>query len=167
MRIPRFHTLCDDGGHFYATAYVIGSFVPPSRRTKDDAFFVLNFSPSKGFTRFSFATISPEGRLLRYTRGLDPLDSAEYALFQAWRDERVPMHAWRLFPSAAIETAAFTSPSTQSAYEAARSRVALILYHARKNVWLKTQFEVEPMFYPSEPDFPPLVDSPDDEEISQ
>ena len=145
MRIPRFHSIGDDDGHFYAVAYVVGSYVPPSGRSKNDAFLVLDFSPSKAFTRFSFSTVSPEGDLFRYTRGLDQLDSAEYALLHAWRDERVPMHAWRLFPSASIEADAFGDDTACSAYEAARSRVALILYHARRQVWLKSQLKVDPM----------------------
>ena len=167
MRIPRFHFIGDDDGQFYAVAYVVGSHVAPSGGSKNDAFLVLYFSPSEGFTRFSFCTVSPEGDLLRYTRGLDQLDSAEYALLHAWRDEQVPMHGWHLFPSASIEINAFRDDIAHGAYETARSRVALILYQARCQVWLKSKLKVEPMFQPSESDFPPMADSPDDEEISR
>src|SRR5688572_6287913 len=93
MRLPRFHSLGDDDGHFYALTYVPGVYVPPSGKSKDDAFFVLQFSPSAGFTRFSCSTVSPDGRLFHYSRGADHVDSAEYAILRAWREERVPLHA--------------------------------------------------------------------------
>jgi hypothetical protein len=99
MRIPRFHSVGDDDGHFYAVAYVIGAYVPPSRRARGDAFFVLDFSSSRGFTRFSYSTLSHEGHLFHYSRGVDALDTLEYALLRAWHEEGVPIHAWRLFPS--------------------------------------------------------------------
>src|SRR6266581_4288269 len=132
MRIPPFHSLGDGNGHFYAVAHVFGSYVPPSGRSQGEAFYILDFSPSKGFTRFSLSIVSPDGHQFAYSRGLDELDSAEYTLLHAWRDERVPMHAWRLFPSASVEEAAFSGDAAaRSAYEAARRRVAIILYHAR------------------------------------
>ncbi len=169
MRIPRFHSLGDDDGHFYAVAYVVGTYVPPSGRSQSDAFHVLDFSPSVGFTRFSYSTVSPDGDILHYTRGVDELDSAEYALLRAWSEERVPTNAWRLFPSASIEEAAFGGDLTaRAAYENARRRVALILYHARAHIWARTQFPTEPLFRPSESEFPqPMVDSPDYEEIAK
>src|SRR4051794_16667239 len=129
MRIPRFHSLGDDDGHFYAIAYVVGTYVPPSGNSQSDAFHVLDFSPSKDFTRFSYSTVLPEGEVLHYTRGVDELDSAEYALLRAWREEGVPTHAWRLFPSVSIEEDAFGGDLTaRAAYEDSRRRVALILY---------------------------------------
>src|SRR5688500_1249576 len=106
MRIPPFHSLGEDDGHFYALAYVPGVYVA-SGRMNDEAFFVLNFSPSKNFTRFSYSTVSPEGRLFQYSRGTDEVNSVEYIMIRAWCEERVPLHAWHFFPAAAIEESAF------------------------------------------------------------
>jgi hypothetical protein len=169
MRIPRFHSLGENDGHFYAVAYVLGSYVPPPGRSEGEALYVLNFSPSKNFTRFSFETVSPEGHLFSYTRGLDDLNTAEYALLCAWREERIPLHAWWLFPSSSIDEAAFNGDAkARSDYEAARCRVALMLDHARAHVWIKAKFPTEPMFRFSEADFPqPMADTPEYREISK
>jgi hypothetical protein len=173
MRIPRFHSVGedDDGnivGDFYAVAFVIGNYAP-SDRFHGEAFHVLKFSASKDFTRFSFETVSPDGHLYAYTRGVDQLDSPEYALLCAYRKEQVPMHAWRLFPAASIDEAAFHGDAkARSDYEAARSRVAQILYHEQAHVWLSAQYPVKPRFRASEADFPqPMTNTPEYEEISR
>ena len=173
MHIPRFHSIGedDDGnivGDFYAVAFVIGSYAP-SDHYHGEAFHVLKFSPSKNFTRFSFETVSPDGRAFAYTRGVDQLDSPEYALLCAYRKEQVPLHAWRLFPAASIDEATFHGDvKVRSDYEAARCRVAQIFYRERTHVWLSAQYPVNPRFRASEPDFPqPMVSTPEYEEISR
>ena len=174
MSIPRFHTRGkdeDDGysGHFYALAYVVGRYVSPSGKTNSEAFHVLNFSPSERYARFNFMTVSPVGELFQYASGLEELDSPEYALLRAWREERVPTHAWRLFPGASIEEAAFGGDAAaRAAYETARRRVALLIYHARTHVWVAAQFPAEPLFRFSETDLPqPMIDTPEYAEISK
>ena len=128
MRVPPFHSRGEDDGHFYALAYVPGLYVPPSGKSQDEAFFVLKFSPSKGFTRFSVSTVSPDGGLFQYSRGTDELDSVEYTMLRSWREEEVPLHAWRFDPSTAVEASAFTDDGARAAYEAARMRVARIIF---------------------------------------
>lgn len=168
MRVPPFHFLGEDDSHFYALAYVPGSYVPPSGKSQGEAFFVLSFSPSEGFTRFSVSTLAPDGHLFHYSRGTDELDSAEYAMLRAWREERVPLHTWQFYPSAAVEAAAFTGDSAQIAYEAARHRVAYIIFQARAHAWVQTRFAVEPTFRFSEADIPdPMAETPESEEITK
>jgi hypothetical protein len=168
MHTPPFHSLGEDNGHFYAVAYVPGFYVPPSGKSRDEAFFVLSFSPSESYTRFSVSTVSPTGELFHYSRGTDELDSAEYAMLRASRGERVPLHAWRFFPSAAIEAAAFTSDSARVAYEAARRRVAHIILQARTHVWTQTQYPSKPLFQFDEAVIPePMVSTPEYEDIAK
>ena len=168
MRVPPFHSLGEDDGHFYVVAYVPGFYVPPSEKSRDEVFLVLNFSPSESFTRFSVATVSPGGRMFHYSRGTDELDSAEYAMLRAWREERVPIHAWRFYPTPLIETAAFTDENAQAVYKAARRRVALIIFQARTHVWTQTQFPTKPLFHFDEADIPePMVSTPEYEDISK
>lgn len=167
--IPQFHTITQDASDFYAVAYVKGNYVPPSGNPQGEAFFLLNFSPSKECTRFSYMTLSPEGYLYRYTRGLDELDSAEYALLHAWRDEQVPLNAWRLFPSSAIDEDAFCGDqAARNSYEEARHRVALIFFYARSLAWVSSKYPSEPMFRPTEDDYPqPMVNTPEYAEIEK
>ncbi len=166
--MPPFHSVGEDNGHFYAVAYVPGFYVPPSGKSRDEAFFVLNFSPSESYTRFSVATVSPTGELFHYSRGTDDLDSAEYSMLRASREELVPLHAWRFFPSAAIQAATFTDDSVRVAYEAARRRVAHILFQARIHVWTQTQYPSKPLFQFDECAVPePMVSTPEYEDITK
>jgi hypothetical protein len=168
MRVPPFHSLGEDNGHFYAVAYVPGFYIPPSGKSRDEAFLVLSFSPSESYTRFSVSTVSPTGETFHYSRGTDELDSAEYAMLRAWREQRVPLHAWRFFPSAAIEAAAFMDDIARVAYEAARRRVAHIIFHARTHVWTQNQSGVEPLFRFDEADIPePMASTPEHEDITK
>ena len=166
MRLPPFHSLGEENGHFYAVAYVPGVYIPPSGKARDEAFFVLSFSASESYTRFSVSTVSPTGEMLQYSRGTDELDSAEYAMLRAWREQHVPLHAWRFFPSAAIEAAAFTDDIGRVAYEAARRRVARIIVQARTHLWTQRQFPVQPLFRFDEKDIPePMASTPEYEDI--
>jgi len=166
MRVPPFHSLGEDNGHFCAVAYVPGFYVPPSGKSRDEAFFVLSFSPSESYTRFSVSTVSPTGEMFHYSRGTDGLDSAEYAMLRAWREQRVPLHAWRFFPSAAIDAAAFTDDIGRVAFEAARRRVAHIIFQARTHAWTQSQFPAPPLFRFDEEDIPdPMVSTPEYEDI--
>ena len=168
MRVPPFHSLGEDDGHFYALAFVPGFYVPPSGKSRDEAFFVRRFSPSEGYTRFSVCTMSSSGELFHYSRGTDELDSAEYAMLRAWREECVPLHAWRFFPSAAVEAAAFTEDAARIAFEAARRRVAHILFQARTHLWTQRQFPAEPLFRFDEADIPePMVSTPEYEDLTK
>src|SRR5262245_59295221 len=113
MQLPRFHSIGEDDngqktGDFYALAFVIGSYAT-TERSDAEAFHVLTFSTSVEFTLFSFETVSPDGHLFAYTRGIDQLDSPEYALLFAFQKEQVSMHAWRLFPASSIDEATFHS----------------------------------------------------------
>jgi hypothetical protein len=173
MQIPRFHSIGEDDtgqktGDFYALAFVIGSYAP-TERSHAEAFHVLTFSPSKEFTRFSFETVSPDGHLFAYARGIDQLDSPEYALLFAFRKEQVPMHAWRLFPASSIDEATFHGDAkARSDYEAARSRVAQILYYERAHALWSAKFPAKPRFYASEADYPPpMTNTPEYQEISK
>jgi hypothetical protein len=169
MHIPRFHSVSKDDGHFYAVAYVFGSYVTPSGRSEGDAFHVLDFSPTPNFSRFSFSTVSPESHNFGYKRGSDDIDTAEYALLCAWQEEGVPPYAWLLFPSAAVVESDFNGDAeARSAYEAARRRVALMLYFARGHRRIKTKYPAEPMFRLSEADLPAgPMNSAESEEISK
>lgn len=166
MRTPPFHSLGEDNGHFYAIAYVPGFYVPPSGKSRDEAFFILNFSASASYTRFSMSTVSSTGHKFHYSRGTDELDSAEYAMLRAWREEGVPLHAWLFYPSASVEAAAFTDGSTRTAYETARRRVALILFQARTLVWIQAQYPSKPLFQFDEAVIPePMASTPEYEDI--
>ncbi|MGL4622854.1 MAG: hypothetical protein ACRCZS_28000, partial [Chroococcidiopsis sp.] len=166
--MPPFHSLGKDNGHFYAVAYVPGFYVHSSSKSRDEVFFVLSFSPSENYTRFSVSTVSPMGETFHYSRGTDKLDSAEYAMLRAWREERVPLHAWRFFPSASIESVAFTDDTARVAFEVARHRVAYIIFEARAHVWAQSQFPTEPLFHFDNADIPePMTSTPEYEDIIQ
>ena len=138
--IPQFHSKGSPRGDFYALAFVKGIYVPPSEKTKDDALLILNYSPSKDFTRFSFAIDSVDGRLHAYRRGIDILDSIETALLNAWYEYDVPPHLWSLFPKQRISTARFASKSKHSKqYWDARRQLCSLLYHFRIAAWFKTE----------------------------
>jgi hypothetical protein len=167
MRVPPFHSLGEDSGHFYSVAYVPGFYVPPSGKSRDEAFFILSFSPSEGYTRFSVSTVSPTGETFHYSRGTDELDSAEYAMLRASREECVPLHAWRFFPSASVDAATFTDDSARVAYEVARRRVAYIIFQARAHVWTQAQYPSKPLFQFDVAVVPePMVSTPEYEDIS-
>jgi hypothetical protein len=168
MLVPAFHTLGDDNGHFYTIAYIPGFYIPPSGKSREEAFFVLSFSPSEQYTRFSVSTVSPIGDLFHYSRGTDELDSAEYMMLRAWREEQVPLHAWRFFPTAAIDVATFTDAQAKADYEIARDRVAHIIFQARIHQWSQTQFPSQPLFQFDKTDIPEAMTStPESEEIAQ
>jgi hypothetical protein len=167
MRVPPFHSPGENDGHFYALAYVPGQYVPPSGQSQGEAFLVLNFSPSEGFTRFSLSTVSRDGYLFHYSRGTDGLDTAEYMMLRAWREEGVPFHAWRFFPSKAVEASAFTDDESRAAFDAARTRVAYIIYYACGHLRIQSQYPGKPLFRFFETDLPDMmVSSPESEDIS-
>ena len=168
MSVPPFHSVGEDNGNFYAVAFVPGFYVTPSGKSRDTAFFVLRFSPSQNYTRFSVSTVSPTGNLFHYSRGDEVLDSAEYTMLQAERAERVPLHAWQFFPSAAIDAAAFPDKCARLAYEAARRRVAHIIFNARFYLWGQTQYPPCPLFQVDETVTPePMASTPEFEDITQ
>jgi hypothetical protein len=164
--MPPFHSLDDDDGHFYTIAYIPGFYIPPSGKSREKAFFVLSFSPSVNYTRFSISTLSPIGELFHYSRGTDELDSAEYMLLRAWRDEQVPLHAWRFFPNASIDSTAFTDDTVRAGYETARDRVAHIIFQARAHQWSQSQFPTQPLFQFEEADIlQPMASTAEYEDI--
>lgn len=176
-QFPQFHSTGSPSGDFYALAFVNGVYVPPSEKTKDDAFLVLNYSPSKDFTRFSFAIDSLDGRLHAYKRGIDTHDSIETALLTAWYEYEVPPHFWSLFPRKQVGAAKFGDKRKHPRhYWDARRQLCALLYHFRLAAWFKTaecaaQFEFKhppkPLFrfkqIPCVPD--PMASNLENEEI--
>lgn len=168
MQHPQFISFGEDDARFFALAYVPGFYEAPSGKTRDEAFLILRFSRSAGFTTFSLATEAPDGSCYHYSRGTDELDSAEYTMFRAWMEEKVPFHAWRFYPTSAVDDAAFGSDSVRAEYQAARFRVAHIIIQARMRVWTQQQFPVKPFFYFDEADFPePMAETSEMEDISR
>jgi hypothetical protein len=166
--MPPFHSLGDDNGHFYTIAYIPGFYIPPSGKSREKAFFVLSFSPSVNYTRFSISTLSPIGDLFHYSRGTDELDSAEYMMLRAWREEQVPLHAWRFFPTASIDSTAFTDDNARAGYAIARDRVAHIIFQARAHRWSQSQFPIQPLFQFDDADSPePMTSTAEYEDIIQ
>jgi hypothetical protein len=157
--MPPFHSLGDDNSHFYTIAYIPGFYIPPSGNSRDEAFFVLSFSPSVNYTRFSISTLSPIGELFHYSRGTDELDSAEYMMLRAWREEQVPLHAWRFFPTASIDSAIFIDDNARAGYETARDRVAHIIFQSRAHHWTQKQFPTQPLFQFADTDVPESMTS--------
>jgi hypothetical protein len=137
---PKFHSKGSPRGDFYSLAFVKGLYVPPSEKTKDDSFLILNYSPSKDFTRFSFAIDSADGRLHAYKRGNDTHDSIETALITAWYEYEVPPHLWALFPKSEVNRAKFGNKQKHpKQYWDARKQFCSLLYHFRLAAWFKTQ----------------------------
>ena len=170
MTTPRFCTYGENDSRFYTVAFVSGFHVSPSDKLQDKAFFVLSFSPSEDFTRFSVFTFSESGELLSYSRGTDDLDSAEYMMIRSWLEEGIPLHTWRFFPSAAIDPTTFAEDDARSAYESARRRVAHIIFNTRIHQWSKDmiqkEFPYNPAFRLLDSELPdPASDSPENQEI--
>jgi hypothetical protein len=138
-------------------AYAKGVYISPSERDRTEAFLLLNISPSKGFTRFTFEAVAPDGRMLCYHRGLDENDNLETALLTAWYEYELPPHSWRLFPADRIKKTSFARrPKHRELYFASRNQLCFLLNHFRIWAWAKTeeyakQFKlkkpVKPLFY--------------------
>jgi hypothetical protein len=85
-----------------------------------------------------------------------------------WLEERVPLYGWRFFPSSAIEESTFVAAQDRQAFEAARRRVAHILFNARFWMLSERQFKVEPMFRFADGDLPdPMVETAETQEIEK
>jgi len=136
---PQFHSRGTPRGDFYALAFVKGLYVPPTEKTKDDAFLILNYSPSKHFTRFSFAIDSVKRDLHAYRRGTDTHDSIEFALLTAWYEYEMPPHLWTLFPKNQVSLARFAKRKHSKQYQEARRQLCAQLYHFRLAAWFKTE----------------------------
>jgi hypothetical protein len=137
---PQFHSKGNPRGDFYALAFIKGLYVPPSEKTKDDAFLILNYSPSKAFTRFSFAIDSLDGRLHAYKRGSDTRDAIESALLEAWYEYEAPPHLWSLYPKDLASKAIFANKTKHPRrYWEARSQLCMALAGCRHHAWFKTE----------------------------
>jgi hypothetical protein len=167
MNIPPFLLSNSGSGHLYALAYVTGQYTSPGPDTLPEAFFILYFSSSKDTTRFCISTVSPSGEVFHYSQGVAELDSAEYMMLQAWREQMIPLHAWRFFSTEDIAIDAFPDDQTRTAYEKARHRIAHIIFQARNHVWIQSQFPTEPLFRFNAAELPePLASTPELEDIA-
>lgn len=155
MDVPPFHSRGKPSSHFFALAYVAGFYLPlpPSARKKPDpirdgAFFVLNFSRSKAFTQYTYSTVSAEnGRVLTYTRGIDELDTLEYALLRSWQEHLIPPYAWKLYPETQIDwSTTKVEAKTQAAYIKNRRKLAFVINHSRMWHWIRKQFPSKQYF---------------------
>jgi hypothetical protein len=173
--LPQFHSIGSPRGDFYVLAFVRGLYVP-SARTKDEAFLVLNYSPAKAFTKFSFVIISPDGELRAYKRGLNEHDSIESALLTAWYEYNVAPHFWLPFPKSEATQQILKSKHAKQ-YSEVKGQFCSLLEHFRMAAWSKTaeyakRFElkhpVQPMFrfkkMPTAPN--PLELNTENEEIA-
>jgi len=99
MRVPKFHSRGIPRGHLFTLAFVNGFYGSPSARKKslqkkDEAFFLLEFSRSKGFTQFMYLTVSANNHhLLAYSRGIDELRTLDLALLGGWHEDQIPPYA--------------------------------------------------------------------------
>ena len=148
----------------------------PSPKTREEAFLVLNYSPTKEYTKFSFAIISPEGGQLAYKRGLNEHDTIESALLTAWYEYDVAPHFWLLFPKNQADKHILKSKHAKS-YTEVKGQFCSLLEHFRMAAWSKTEAyanrfklnrAVQPMFcfkeIPSAPN--PLESNAENEEIA-
>ena len=169
MRFPPFHSLGSPDGNFYALAYVPGSYGNPTAYPDSAAFHILRFSLSEGFTQFSFSTIAAtDGQFGAYSRGVEELSTPEFAILDSALGQRIPPHAWKLYPLAEIDWTAFdTSPSARSAYETARRRLCHVLRIARVHARMERQFpNHEVGFRPSDSSLEIAMEiTPEDKEI--
>ena len=120
-----------------------------------------------------------DGRALSYSRGVDELDTLDFALLRAWHRDGVPVFAWRLYPAACVGWDALNIPAAlqhvygqtrlsdvRTLYEQARRRLCRILYNVRTDRWAHQQFQAPPLFRPlDEPPFNPLESSPENDEV--
>jgi hypothetical protein len=89
-------------------------------------------------------------------------------MLRAWREEQVPLYAWRFFPTASIDSATFTDDTARAGYETARDRVAHIIFQARAHQWSQSQFPTQPLFQIDETDiFEPMASTSEYEDIIQ
>lgn len=138
MPTPPFHTKGRPEGDFYALAYVVGEYIP---QKGEEAFYVLSWSPSESFTRFSFSTARlADGSPLAYHRGTDDLDTLEFSILRASEDERVPPYSWRLYPAEHIDESAFASDGVRDEYAEVPTRLCLILWCVRRYAWSNAQY---------------------------
>ena len=142
MHLPPFHSVGEPDGHFYSLAYVRGSYGSPVAFPDNTAFYVLQFSLSRGFTLFSFRTVAAaDGQFRAYSRGIEELSTPEFAVLDSALQQRIPPHAWKLYPAAEIDWSTFEAdPPARSAYEAARRRLAHVLRIARTHARIGTRF---------------------------
>jgi hypothetical protein len=153
--LPTFHTKGRPRGDFYVMALAKGLYAP-SEKSQCDAFLVLNFSPSKNFTRFSFAIESTDRNLRAYKRGIDENDTMEAAFLTAWYDYEVPVHLWTLYPGKHINAESFGNRQTHHReYFKNREQLCFLLRQFRLSAWYKTdefakqinsKFPLKPLF---------------------
>ena len=173
--LPQFHSKGSPRGDFYVLAFVRGLYVP-SAKTKDEAFLVLNYSPAKAFTKFSFAIISPDQSLRAYKRGIDEHDAMATAFLTAWYEYNVAPHFWIPFPKSEAARQIVKSEHAKQ-YSEVKGQFCSLLEHFRMAAWSKTaeyakRFElkhaVQPMFrFKEKPLIPnPLELNAENEEIT-
>jgi hypothetical protein len=141
MRLPPFHSVGEPEGHFFALAYVPGTYGSPAAFPDNTAFHVLQFSLSPGFTHFSFSTLGgADGQFRAYGRGTEELSTPEFAVLHSAM-QGIPPHAWKLYPLAEVDWTAFeTDPPARRAYEEARRRLAHVLRIARIHARIGKRF---------------------------
>ena len=140
LLLPRFHSEGSPKGDFYVLAFVKGLYVPPSEKTKDEAFLILNYSPTKAFTKFSFAIKSFDHRLRAYTRGINEHDTLEAALLTAWYEYKVAPHFWTPFPGQNLVKSNFGNKRKHAQlYSETRAQFCSLLQHFRHFAWSQSE----------------------------
>jgi hypothetical protein len=153
MAFPFFSHETNDDGEFFALAWCPIRFLA---RNADSADLVLCFSPTQGFSRFSFHAFSAQAERELYQRGPEHSESVDAALLAAWTDFGVPAFSWKL---AEIPTdGVLASGVHSSGYRRARRELCRALYPVRMRVWTMAQLKANPLVLPPADGFP-LVDA--------
>jgi hypothetical protein len=136
---PKFHTKGSPHGDFYVLAFVRGLYAR-SQKAECEAFLVLNYSPSKNFTSFSFEINTLDNRLQAYKRGLDENDNLETAMLTAWYEYKVPPHFWMLFPKNHISKKLFANKFKHARqYFENREQLCFLFRQFRYNAWFESK----------------------------
>ena len=144
MKTLNFHNIGEDDGHFYILAscecdYQSGDQSIPSR-------LALYFSPTEGFSRFSFQCWSLKGESQMYCRGPDYSPCPEAALLDIWVQESVPAYVWRLYPK--NKCIDFHSSFHEISYHQARKELCAALYGLRVKAWSQKNMIINPLIQP-------------------
>jgi hypothetical protein len=134
----------EDNGEFYALAWCSGLY--PEGKESLPARLVLYYSPSEGFSRFSFHAYDERGVRCLFHRGPDHSASAEAAVLEGWDALGTPPFAWRLTATEPHDR--FASPEHQVDYARARRELCRALYGPRMRAWTTKTLDAAPFFLP-------------------
>lgn len=132
-------------GRFFAVAYIPGRYSPPGPKLGPPGFLGLYFAKAPEHPRYSFHTVTLDGRQLAYSAVCPENASLEFAVIWGLIHYEIPLGQWRPFPADTPERQALRKARLMGDYDRERRLLGTVLYQARLRLIFRLP-EVAPMF---------------------